>query len=124
MRDKVKYRAMVLNTTNWIYRQPFHIRGAWYMYDSGWDMVPINIKTLGQCTGLEDKNGTEIYEGDIVTFKVERGVTRTESIIYERGSFGVEQWHLDDMKHIEIIGNVHERKYKHLLEGELIEAYK
>ena len=89
MSREIKFRAKVLNSNNWIYRQPFHIRGTWYMYNSLWDKVKIDYKTLGQYTGLKDKNGKEIYEGDILEaehkLKTQKFKRRYQVIFNEKG---------------------------------------
>lgn len=68
------YRAKVLNSKHWIYRQPFHIRGTWYMYNSFWNKVRIDYHTIGKSTDMQckDKHGAayDIFQGDLIRFKV------------------------------------------------------
>ena len=84
----------------------------------GWS---IDEKYLMQSTGLKDKNGKEIFEGDIVKYKAGCN-TFTEEVAYDKNfaGFGVRDANANiiftfgelaediDLRSLEVIGNIYE----------------
>ena len=78
---------------------------------------------LMQSTGLKDKNGVEIYEGDVIRFILGDYNIReyVEEVVYSDGAFWCGNWLLFDAKmnddDLEVLGNIYENP--ELLEREV-----
>ncbi len=85
------------------------------LYDDRWfEIIP---STIGQYTGLKDKNGKKIFEGDIVKTQWIAKITEVYTVIYddEIAAFcgknvkdaGIRTFD-DDLAFREVIGNIHD----------------
>ena len=73
-----------------------------YYAGSSFEVVP---ETVGQYTGLTDKNGTRIFEGDIVKISNDE----IFEVKYEDGGFTAGLFLGDwDYGHVEVIGNIYD----------------
>jgi len=71
----------------------------------------VKRKTIGQFTGLKDKKGKKIFEGDII--KNQYG--ETNKVVFWEGCFcemwneiGKKKGHIFEPKNVEVIGNIYE----------------
>ncbi|MDR1346810.1 MAG: YopX family protein [Prevotellaceae bacterium] len=124
MNRTIKFRAKRKDSGEWVYGylwctptdcNIFLYGSEWSILQDSFEVLP---ETVGQFTGLYDKNGKEIYEGDMVLFEITGVGNGKEEVAFENGSFVIHNEQMGNLsfmeidgkryKIIEIIGNIHD----------------
>lgn len=113
MNREIKFRGKGERSKKWIYgslkAQTEHDISC-QIWDKEFLLNDVQPYTIGQYTGLKDKNGKEVYEGDIVSSGATTGI-----VVYdcEQAGFVVQKEKSIELRFyslvgIEVIGNIHD----------------
>lgn len=129
---EILFRGKRKDNGEWVFGMPWIFKDhacvcPWHegmcKYDSGYYPVHVDPATIGQYTGLVDKNGNKIFEGDIVeghchsqwSHRLQRCV-----VVYERDGFEARHYVMQGgekryytykvlfSKDVVVIGNIHD----------------
>ena len=124
MQKEIKFRGKHIDTGEWYFgcllegEDNIFIRDKVRHEKHGYLTHPVIPETIGQFTGLKDKNGVEIYEGDILIDK--NNVVKDIILVLWNDKYAGFTLHCDnwaclaffyeylDVNKVEVIGNIHD----------------
>lgn len=113
---EIKFRGFNTKNNQWLYGSHILNRGKHFVapdeFADGktWEDYEVVPESVGQFTGLHDKNGNEVYEGDVVRY---RPNNKTYQVVFKDGIFFGEGIDGDGaashfFPSCEIVGNIHD----------------